>query len=278
MPIVRSLVQAIVARDTPLVGDARVLRALPRRERRRVGPFVFLDHFGPEPPTMNVPPHPHVGLATVSYLFSGTVVHRDSIGNAQALHAGGVHWMTAGSGIVHEEIADANGGALHGLQLWVALPIADRSTAPRFQHVDADALPIVARDGASMRVVAGSIGDARSSVDTFASTTLIDLDFKAGARVDLDVRARDELGVYVVSGALDVAGSPLEAHTLGVLSDGDRVTITATSPTRAILFGGAPNHDVTVLWWNFVTDSIEHGKALEDRWKSGGFPALEATK
>lgn len=227
---------------------------------------------------MNVPPHPHVGLATVSYLFSGSITHRDSLGSVATLRAGGVNWMTAGAGIVHEEIAEASAGELHGLQLWVALPRGHRDTAPRFRHVEAAALPVVERDGARLRVVSGAIGDARSSVETLEPTTMIDLSLEAGARVELDVDPRDELALYVVAGALDVGGTRLEARVLGVTSAGDRLTASASTETRALLIGGAPSDDVTVLWWNFVTDSVESGKALEARWRSGGFPAFEPTK
>ena len=239
----RSVQALLAAKLTPLVPGAEVLRALPRRELRRVGPFVFFDHFGPVGPTMDVPPHPHTGLQTVTYLFSGAVRHRDSLGSDQVIRPDKVNGMTAGRGIVHAELALPEGGTLHGIQTWVALPKARRLIDPAFHHQSH--LPTAARGAA--RLLAGPELD----VPMFSPITYLEV--TVAGPVALDVDAGHELAVYAADGAVDVAGTRVERGVLAQLGDGDaRVDLD-------------------------VADSVAQGRAFFEDWKAGRFPSLAGT-
>src|SRR5436853_349594 len=202
----------IVPRSVDLGGFA-VRRALPHAKRRLVGPFIFFDHFGPAEfragDGVDVRPHPHIGLATVTYLFDGEIMHRDSLGTAAAIRPGEVNWMTAGHGIVHSERTAPEhrreGEPIHGLQCWVALPAAEEERAPGFAHHDAAALPLVTENGTSVRVVAGGIYGARSPVETLWETLFADVTLAAGSALPFDA-AVEERAVYLVSGEIEIAG------------------------------------------------------------------------
>ncbi|MCP3065159.1 pirin family protein [Myxococcus sp. K38C18041901] len=268
------------AKPTELVGDSRVLRALPRVELRRVGPFVFCDHFGPAPAvpgTMSVPPHPHVGLQTVTYLFSGAIRHRDSVGSVQDIHPGDVNWMTAGRGIVHAEDVDSGPGAapLHGLQTWVALPREHRHTAPSFEHVPAAKLPLVEHECARVRVLAGRLGDAVSPVPSFHPLTYLDVELEPGASVSLPVEPSHALALYVAEGEVAVGGTTVARGVLAHLEDGGAtLTLHSVQGGRAVVLGGEPLPDPLVIWWNFVVDSVAEGRARLADWEAGRFPPL----
>nr|WP_274622321.1 pirin family protein [Myxococcus fulvus] len=268
------------AKPTELVGESRVLRALPRVELRRVGPFVFCDHFGPAPAvpgTMSVPPHPHVGLQTVTYLFSGAIRHRDSVGSVQDIHPGDVNWMTAGRGIVHAEDVDSSPGAapLHGLQTWVALPREHRHTTPSFEHVPASKLPLVEHACARVRVLAGRLGDAVSPVPTFHPLTYLDVELEAGASVSLPVEPTHALALYVADGEVAVGGTTVERGVLAHLEDGGAaLALHSVRGGRAVVLGGEPLPDPLVIWWNFVVDSVAEGRARLADWEAGRFPPL----
>jgi redox-sensitive bicupin YhaK (pirin superfamily) len=257
---VRNVVLILPAKATPLVPGISVLRALPRRELRRVGPFVFFDHFGPKAPVMDVPAHPHVGLQTVTYLFSGAVRHRDSLGNEQIIRPGEVNWMTAGRGIVHAE-RGLPGDALHGIQTWIGLPQAHRRTDPSFHHLVADV------EGPT-RTIAGG----RSPVPTFQGVTYLEVDV-SGA-LELEVDPTHDLAVYAVDGELDVGGTRIGRGVLAHLSGDDARVELGAAGTRAVVIGGEPLPEPTVIYWNFVADSLAEGKAFHRDWQAGTFPRL----
>ena len=234
----------IVPRSVDLGGFA-VRRALPHVKRRMVGPFIFFDHFGPVEfragQGIDVRPHPHIGLATVSFLFDGEIMHRDSLGSAVAIHPGDVNLMTAGRGIVHSERTApdhrAGGERLHGLQLWVAMPAGDEEIAPSFAHHDQAELPMVAGDGKNVRVVVGSLYGQRSPVPTLSDTIMADAALTPGAVLPIDAQA-EERALYVVAGEVDVAGDRFAAGRLLVFRPGDAMTVTAASEARVVLVGG----------------------------------------
>lgn len=268
------------AKPTELVGEARVLRALPRVELRRVGPFVFCDHFGPVPAArdvLDVPAHPHVGLQTVTYLFSGAIRHRDSVGTVQDIRPGDVNWMTAGHGIVHAEEVDASPGAqpLHGVQTWVALPQEHRRTEPSFAHVPAERLPLVERNGARVRVIAGRLEDAVSPVATFQSLTYLDVALAPDTDVVLPVDAAHALAVYVAEGAVSVAGTEVARGVLAHLDEGTSLLpLRSKEGARLLVLGGTPLPEPLVIWWNFVVESVAEGRARHADWEAGRFPSL----
>jgi redox-sensitive bicupin YhaK (pirin superfamily) len=270
----------IVPRSVDLGGFA-VRRALPHVKRRMVGPFIFFDHFGPVEfragQGIDVRPHPHIGLATVSFLFDGEIMHRDSLGSAVAIHPGDVNLMTAGRGIVHSERTApdhrAGGERLHGLQLWVAMPAADEEIAPAFAHHDQGELPIVAGDGKSVRVVIGSLYGQRSPVPTLSDTIMADAALSPGAVLPIDTQA-EERALYVVAGEIDIGGDRFAAGRLLVFRPGDAMTVTAASEARVVLVGGAAMDGPRHIWWNFVSSRKERIEQAKAEWKLGRFDTV----
>jgi redox-sensitive bicupin YhaK (pirin superfamily) len=260
--------QVITPRPSDLGDGFMVHRALPSAVRRAVGPFVFLDEFGPVtmPPGqgMDVRPHPHIGLATVTYLFEGEIVHRDSLGSVETIRPGEVNWMTAGRGIVHSErsspAARQAGASLWGLQFWVALPLALESGAPAFAHHDAQALPRGERAGARWSVVLGEAFGQRSPVAVTSPMFLVDVRLESGARLELDV-AFEERAAYVVEGEVQAIGArggagPTGREHLLAFEAGEPLVIEAVAgPARVVLLGGPPLDAPRFLWWNFVASS-----------------------
>jgi redox-sensitive bicupin YhaK (pirin superfamily) len=270
----------IVPRSVDLGGFA-VRRALPHVRRRMVGPFVFFDHFGPvefrSGQGIDVRPHPHIGLSTVTLLFDGQIVHRDSLGSNAAIHPGDVNLMTAGRGIVHSERTAPDhrtgGERLHGLQLWLAMPAASEEIDPSFAHHDQTALPIAAGDGKAVRVVIGQAYGKSSPVPTLTDTLLADATLTPGATLPIDA-GTEERALYVVSGEIDIAGDRFAEGRLLVLRPGDALMVTAASEARVILLGGAAMDGPRHIWWNFVSsrkDRIEQAKA---DWKRGRFDTV----
>jgi redox-sensitive bicupin YhaK (pirin superfamily) len=262
------------------LGELQVRRVLPAAERRMIGPFIFFDHMGPVqfPPGqgIDVRPHPHICLATVTYLFEGEIVHRDSLGYVQTIEPGAVNWMTAGRGIVHSERTSAERRAeahrLHGIQSWVALPLEHEETAPSFLHYPAEALPAIERDGARMRLIAGAAFGERSPVPALSEMFYVDVDLQPGASAEVPPGFADR-AVYVVSGEIFVKGEEQRygSGSLLVIAEGKRAAITTVVPSRAMLLGGARLEGERHIWWNFVASSaerIEQGKA---DWTTGKF-------
>jgi len=269
--------QVIVPRTGDL-GGFLVRRALPSARRRMVGPFIFLDEMGPAEfrsgQGLDVRPHPHIGLATVTYLFAGEIMHRDSLGFAAAIRPGEVNWMTAGHGIVHSERTAPDhrreGEPLHGLQCWVALPAALEETAPAFLHHDAADLPVEAGEGKTVRLIAGSLFGHTSPLATLSATLFADVVLEAGARLPLDP-AVEECATYLVSGEIEIAGDRFSSGQLLVFRPGDRITVTAVSPARLALLGGAAMDGPRYIWWNFVSSRRGRIEAAKADWKAGRF-------
>ena len=259
--------------DKDLGGGFKVRRLLPAAKRRSVGPFVFFDHFGPaaERPgeQHDVRPHPHIGLATVTYLFEGAMMHRDSLGSVQEILPGAINWMTAGRGIVHSERKPerlmADEYTNHGLQLWAALPQAFEEVEPSFAHTAADAIPEVDEQGVRVRVLIGEAFGARSPVQTFAPTIYLDIALPAGGRFVLPALA-PELAIYLVDGDAAIDGIPVEAHTMALLPDGQGATLTATEPVRLMVVGGEPLDGPRYITWNFVSSRRERILQAGEDW------------
>ena len=276
-PACRALETIVVPRPRDL-GGFEVRRALPSAERRNIGPFVFFDQMGPaelEPGSgIDVRPHPHIGLATVTYLFEGTIVHRDSLGSVQAIEPGAVNWMTAGRGIVHSERSDnelrQRRQKLYGLQIWVALPRRYEETDPDFTHYAADLLPQIEGEGKTVRVIAGSLFGRASPVKTFSKLFYGDTVCRPGASLLLN-NEYAERGIYLLEGAVDIHGQRFEPGRLLVFSSGDEITIKAVSAARFVLFGGEPLDSPRHLWWNFVSSSRARIEQAKSDWKNGRF-------
>ncbi len=261
------------ARD---LGGFSVRRVLPSPQRRMVGPFVFFDHMGPAefPPGegIQVRPHPHIGLATVTYLFEGEIMHRDSLGFVQPIQAGAVNLMTAGRGIVHSERAGSDletTSRLHGIQSWMALPTDQEETAPEFVHYPANDLPELEQDGLQVRVIIGEAYGMRSPVKSYSPMLYLECRAKQGSTMTLP-DSYDEQAVYVVSGEIAIDGQRLASGVMGVMSPGRKSQITANTDCRAMVIGGAPvgpRH----IWWNFVSSSRERIERAKLDWQHKRF-------
>lgn len=271
---------AIALRLKPVtkdLGEMTVRRSLPSRRRKSVGPFVFFDHMGPAefPPGsgINVRAHPHIGLSTITYLFEGEILHRDSLGYVQPIRPGEVNWMTAGRGIVHAEKTRqevlASGQSLHGIQVWVALPLEHEEVEPRFEHYPAADIPFVTLDGARATVIVGAAYGVVSPVQSESDTLYIELRMPAGAEIALP--EAEELGVYVLDGDVAVAGEALSRRELTVLENGTQGTIAATGAAHVMLCGGAPLDGRRTVWWNFVSSSPERIEQAKRDWNEGRF-------
>ncbi|MGF1550021.1 MAG: pirin family protein [Sphingomonadaceae bacterium] len=260
------------------LGGFKVHRTLPHRERTAVGPFLFFDHFGPAalPPGegMDVRPHPHINLATVTYLFDGAIDHRDSLGTHQRIEPGAVNLMTAGRGITHSERspgdARARGPRFFGIQTWLGLPQAKEETDPAFEHVGKDDLPVVADDGARARVVMGKLWGAASPVTCHSHSIYADIALDAGASIAIDPEA-EERALYPVEGALSLDGTALESGTLYVLRPGVPATLKASEASRAMLCGGAPLDGPRHVWWNFVSSRRARIEQAREDWEQMRF-------
>ena len=263
------------ARD---LGGFEVRRALPSAQRQMVGPFIFFDQMGPalmQPGIgVNVRPHPHIGLSTVTWLFDGSIFHRDSLGSEQPIAPGELNWMTAGRGIVHSErtIAAelANERRLFGIQSWVALPKQYEDTAPGFSHVAMEKLPLIEDRGIRARIIAGSLYGATSPVKTHSDLFYADVQMQAGSALPLPVE-HEERGVYVAEGEIEVAEQVFETGRLLVFRPGDAITIRARSNARLMLLGGEPMDGPRYIWWNFVASSKDKIEAAKDDWKQARF-------
>jgi redox-sensitive bicupin YhaK (pirin superfamily) len=263
------------------LGGFQVRRAVPSIQARSVGPFVFVDHMGPtvfEPGRgIDVRPHPHIGLATVTFLWSGVISHRDTLGSQQDITAGDVNWMTAGRGIAHSERTPqalrAGEHPLHGMQTWVALPKADEEAAPAFHHHAADTLPRIEREGALLRVVAGRGYGTEAPVRVYADTLYVAIDLQAGAEIALDDGHR-ERALYLLDGDAQLDGADLPARHLVLLDAGTRPILRAKTPLKAMLLGGEPLDGHRHLWWNFVSSSKERIEQAKQDWLDGRFGSV----
>jgi redox-sensitive bicupin YhaK (pirin superfamily) len=266
------------ARD---LGGFTVRRVLPSMQRKLVGPFIFFDQMGPvEFPAgkgIDVRPHPHINLATVTYLFEGEILHRDSLGFVQPIRPGEVNWMTAGRGIVHSERSAPElrraPQRLHGIQSWVALPQADEEREPCFRHHEAGVLPRFEQGGARLRLIAGSAFGRTSPVEVFSELFYLDADMPAGSGFALHDRL-GERALYVASGELEVGGDVHPAGRLLLLSDDGDTRLRARSDARVMCFGGQPLDGERHIWWNFVSSSQERIERAKADWKAERFASV----
>jgi len=273
-----AIADRIVPRTADLGDQFFVRRALPSVRTRMVGPFIFFDHFGPAEfkagKGLDVRPHPHIGLATVTYLFDGEIMHRDSLGTAAAIRPGEINLMTAGRGIVHSERTGAEkrvtGSPIHGLQMWAALPAAKEETEAGFAHHASGEFPMLNDSGKSVRVVIGSLYGKSSPVVTTSATIFADVALKAGGTIPLDA-GHDERAIYLIDGEIDIAGDTFGAGQLLVFRAGDTVTVKAVRDSHFVIVGGEPMDGPRYIWWNFVSSRQERIEQAKADWKAGHF-------
>jgi len=271
---------AIEARARDL-GDFAVRRLLPSPLRRLVGPFVFFDHMGPvdfaQGRGVDVRPHPHIGLATITYLFDGEILHRDSLGSEQPIRPGDVNWMVAGRGIVHSERTRAEvrerGDRLHGIQSWVALPTRDEEIAPRFDHHPARTIPTLQRPGAELHVIAGTAYGVAAPTHVLSPTLYVHARVEAGAELAIDDE-HEERAVYAVDGEFQANGSDFTSGTMLVLHPRAHAVVRARSAGHLMIIGGAPLDGPRHVFWNFVSSSKDRIEQAKAEWREGRFPTV----
>jgi len=270
----------IVPRSRDLSGF-EVRRALPSSQKQMVGPFIFLDQMGPSEFVLgqgiDVRPHPHIGLSTVTYLFRGEIMHRDSLDTALSIQPGAVNWMTAGQGIAHSERTSPEerqrGAEIYGLQAWCALPKRFEETEPSFSHHAKADLPVIEDADKTIRLIAGSLYGNRSEVPTFSEMFYADAALEPGATLPIDP-SHEERGIYLVDGQVEIVGDLFESGRLLTFRAGDRITVTARTPVRLMLLGGEPMDGPRYIWWNFVSSSKERIEQAKSDWKAGLFDAV----
>ncbi|KGD86073.1 pirin family protein [Rhizobium sp. YS-1r] len=272
-------IENLIIPRTSDIGGFAVRRALPSRQRRLVGPFIFFDRMGPAllraDEALNVKPHPHIGLSTVTYLFDGEIKHRDSLGTELVIRPGDINLMTAGRGIVHSERTPENlrghPQSVSGLQTWLALPDNREEIDPTFDHTGKEMMPLIDADGIKGRVVIGAFEGLTSPVSTFTDTLYVDLRLDAGIRFPF-AAAHEERAVYILSGELVVAGDRFAADQLLVFRPGDAITLDAgLQGCHLMLFGGAALNSKRYIWWNFVSSSRERIEKAKEEWRTGHF-------
>jgi redox-sensitive bicupin YhaK (pirin superfamily) len=271
----------IVPRVRDLGEGFNVRRALPHGKRQMIGPFIFFDQLGPVQlvagTALDVRPHPHIGLATVTYLFNGSVMHRDSEGNAFEITPGSMNLMTAGRGIAHSERSPLNARAgksgLFFIQSWIALPREHEEMAPVFEHFDAADLPEIEDNGMHARVIAGTSFGKKSPVGMVSEWFYAEVLLEAGASAPLDAD-HEERAIYVAEGEVDIAGDKFAAPQLLVFRPGDRITVKAQRPSRLMFLGGAALEGPRHIWWNFVSSRKERIEQAKDEWKNGRFALI----
>ena len=269
----------IVPRVRDLGDGFKVRRALPDAKRRSVGPFVFFDEMGPAALApgegLDVRPHPHIGLATVTYLFEGEILHRDSLGTVQPIRPGQVNWMTAGRGIVHSERTPAElraaGARVHGIQTWIALPREHEEGEPGFSHHGS--LPLVEDGGVGVRVILGDLLGVSSPAPLYSPTFYAEVSLTAGRRFAIPAK-HEERGIYVVEGSIELAAERFEAGALLVLTPGAEAIVACTAPARFMIFGGAALDGPRFIWWNFVSSSRSRIAQAAEDWKAGRFATV----
>ena len=279
----------IESKTRELIDDFKVRRVLPSVKKRMVGPFIFFDQMGPEILSdgkgLDVAPHPHIGLATVTYLFAGEILHRDSVGSRQLILPGEVNWMTAGKGIAHSERTPEEkrktGAELFGIQTWVALPSKDEETEPTFFHHAAKDLPVIEGEGKTVRVIAGSVFGETSPVKTFSEMFYADALIERDAKISVP-KQHEERAVYIVEGKLEVLpnGEKFTAGQLLVLKPNEEIILKADfKDARIMLFGGEPFGERRYIWWNFVSSSHERIEQAKADWKNQNFaPVIDETE
>ena len=263
------------------LGEMTVRRALPSVKRQMVGPFIFFDQMGPAEFITNqgidVRPHPHINLSTLTYLFEGEILHRDSLGTELAIQPGAVNWMRAGRGIVHSERTSterkASGQRLFGLQTWMALPTDVEESAPAFMHHPANDLPTVDSDGVQAKLIAGEMLGASSPLQASSETLYADIQLSAGARLPLE-SVYDERALYTLSGTIEIGSDSFAPGQLVILRSGADVVVKANSDARFMVFGGDPMEGPRYIWWNFVSSRLERIEVAKEEWSQGRFDTV----
>ena len=278
-----TLESPVIQTITPVthdLGDFKVNRTLPSRPRTMVGPFIFVDEFGPARlPAgrgMDVRPHPHINLATVTYLFEGAIEHRDSIGSHAVIEPGAVNLMTAGSGIVHSERSPqhlrATGPSLYGMQTWLALPDGREEVDPAFDHVPADLLPVIEDAGVHARVLMGTLWGRTAAIRSDSPTIYADIELSGGS-IPIEAEA-DERAIMLVGGEAELDGQPLELFTLYVLRPGHEARLSSSDGGRVMLMGGQAFATPRHVFWNFVSSSRDRINQAKEDWKAQRFPLI----
>ncbi|MCC7439752.1 MAG: pirin family protein [Armatimonadetes bacterium] len=270
----------ILPRTSEITAGFKVQRLLPFRGRRMVGPFIFFDQMGPEilrtGQGLDVAPHPHIGLATVTYLFDGQLFHRDSLGTTQTIRPGEVNWMTAGKGIAHSERSPQamrqHGGKIFGIQSWVALPERDEETTPTFAYHAAETLPMIEGEGKQARLIVGTLFGARSPVATLSETFYADVVLAAGAVLPMPIE-QEERALFIVEGqvTIDADATIYPAGQLLVFKPGADVIVKSIGPSRVMILGGAAMEGPRHIWWNFVSSSRQRIEQAKADWREGRF-------
>jgi len=281
MATVETALGQVITPVTHDLGDFKVNRTLPGRQRTMVGPFIFVDEFGPARlPAgrgMDVRPHPHINLATVTYLFEGAIEHRDSIGSRAVIEPGAINLMTAGSGIVHSERSPqeqrAGGASLYGMQTWLALPDGQEEIVPAFDHVPADALPLVEDEGASARVLMGTLWGATAATPQHSPTIYADIQLGVGGSIPVDAGA-DERAVMLVGGEAEVDGQELDLFALYILRPGYQARLSSATGGRLMLMGGQAFTTRRYVFWNFVSSSRDRINQAKEDWKALRFALI----
>jgi len=270
-------VETVIVPRSRALGGFDVRRALPSTRRKMIGPFIFFDQMGPATfapgKGIDVRPHPHIGLSTVTWLIEGEIMHRDSLGSIQAIRPGAVNWMTAGSGIAHSERTPdelRSGAKLYGLQTWLALPKAHEETAPRFEHFSADRLPTFEGDGVEATVIAGTGWGKRSPVGVFTDTLYVDMRLTDGTKLTIPPE-HEERGVYVLAGEIEIAGDRFGVGSMLVLRPDKPVDVLAHGAVHLVALGGATADGPRHIWWNFVSSSAERIEQAKADWRTGRF-------
>ncbi|UJX46599.1 pirin family protein [Xanthobacter sp. YC-JY1] len=274
-------VETVIVPRAHDIGGMEVARVLPSVQGQMIGPFIFFDRMGPVRFTaaqaQDVRPHPHIGLATVTYLFEGSMIHRDSLGSERVIEPGAVNLMTAGRGIVHSERHDASvkarGGPLFGIQSWIALPKALEESSPDFLHADSEALPVVADGGVRARVILGSAFGATSPVALASPATYVEIQLAAGAHVPVDPTHEDR-ALFTLEGEVEVDGTAFPPGQMLVIRRGVATSVRARTPARLMLVGGEPLEGPRYIWWNFVSSSLDRLEAAKAAWREGRFDLI----
>ncbi len=279
-----SIETSLIETITPVthdLGDFKVNRTLPSRQRTMVGPFIFVDEFGPARlpagQGMDVRPHPHINLATVTYLFDGAIEHRDSIGSHQVIEPGAINLMTAGSGIVHSERSPQTlrpkGPSLYGMQTWLALPDGREEVDPAFDHVGSDQLPLIEERGMRARVLMGSLWGATAQTPQHSPTIYADIELQPAGSIPVEAGA-EERAVMLVGGDAELDRQPLDLFTLYILRPGHEARLSSTGGGRLMLMGGQAFTSPRYVYWNFVSSSRDRIDHAKEEWKAGRFPVI----
>lgn len=277
-----SNIKLIIEERAADIGNFMVGRLLPFREKRTVGPFIFLDHMGPAKlsatENLDVPPHPHIGLSTLTYLFEGALMHRDSLGSVQEIKPGGVNWMTAGKGVVHSERTPENlrdkEKTFHGLQIWIALPKEKEQSEPSFTHVSAEDIPEWEQDGVKMKLIAGEAFGKKSPVPAYSPLYLIEIKSREETELNIGSRLFGESALYILDGSIKIEENIFEPNQLLVAKESSLCTFTLGTNSTVYLFGGEPFPEERFIYWNFVSSEKEQIEQAKKDWEAQQFPVI----